>query len=278
MFDSRILEGQCGIITGGTSGIGLEVARYLIKHGAKLTITGRNEEKTQAAVAEFRDAALGVTGDVRKSDAIKANLEKHLERFGKVDFLINNAAGNFLCPLEMMSENAFRSVNDIVTMGTFLWSRAVQPLMKKQGHGRILNTGTTYAFGAGTLVGHSGAAKAAVLNLTKTMAVEWGPYGILCNMIAPGPVQGTEGVRRLMGSPQMEKVMKRIMPISRMAEGWEIGALATFLLSPLAAYINGAVIPVDGGLHLTNPSLLPAGIKPEELGLTPQHATAESKS
>ncbi len=269
MFEKETLKGQAGIITGGSSGIGLEIARYLVEHGAAVTITGRNEEKLQKAAETVGKNTIGVSGDVRKGDDIADNLEKHMQHHGRCDFLINNAAGNFLCPLEAMSENAFRSVNDIITLGTFLWSKAVFPLMKKEKQGRIINTGTTYAFGNGALVGHSGAAKAAVLNLTKTMAVEWGPSGVLCNMIAPGPVENTEGVRRLMGNPKMEKIMERIMPVARMAHGWEIGALVTFLLSPLAAYINGAVIPVDGGLHLTTPSLLPAGIPVEQLDVRP---------
>jgi NAD(P)-dependent dehydrogenase (short-subunit alcohol dehydrogenase family) len=260
MFEKNILKGQSGIITGGTSGIGLAIAEYLIEHGARVTITGRNEEKLKKAVAELGDSAIGACGDVRKSDEIAKSVDKHLGKYGKIDFLINNAAGNFLCPLEKMTENGFQSVNDIVCMGTFLWCRAVQPHMKKQNYGRIINTGTTYAFGHGAKVGHSGSAKAAVLNLTKTMAVEWGPQGILSNMIAPGPVEGTEGVKRLMGDPKAQKMMAPFLPVARMAKGWEIGAICTFLLSPLAAYINGTVIPVDGGQHLTNPGLIPPNI------------------
>ncbi len=265
MFRKDILEGKAGIITGGTSGIGFEIAKYLLNYGAKVTVIGRNEEKLKAAVATLGEKAFGTTGDVRDNKAVEECLGRHLEQYNKVDFLLNNAAGNFLCPLENMSENAFKSVNDIITLGTFLWSKAVFPHMKEQKSGRIINTGTTYAFGPGTLVGHSGAAKAAVLSLTKTMAVEWGPYGISCNMIAPGPVENTEGVRRLMGSPEIKKNMYKYIPLSRMAHGWEIGALATFLLSPMAEYINGAAIPIDGGLHLTTPGLLPAGIPMETL-------------
>lgn len=265
MFDKAILQNQFGIITGGSSGIGLAMAHYFIEHGAKVTITGRNKEKLQKASIELGHNANAVDGDVRKSEDISRNIEKHIEKYEKIDFLINNAAGNFLCPLENMSEHAFSSVNDIVTLGTFLWSKAVLPHMKSQKYGRIINIGTTYAFGQGALVGHSGAAKAAILNLTKTMAVEWGPYGILCNMLTPGPVENTEGVRRLMGdNPKVQKMIAPFMPLRRMAKDWEIAAIATFLLSPMAAYINGSVIPIDGGQHLYNPGLIPP-IFPEEM-------------
>lgn len=260
MFDSHHLKGSYGIITGGSSGIGLAIARYLTEHGAKITITGRDEDKLKEAAAGLGENAIYAVGDVRKKEQVIENFKTHLNTYGEVNFLINNAAGNFICPLEKMSENAFRAVNDIVCLGTFLWSQTVFPAMRAQGAGQIINIGTNYAFGQSALVGHSGAAKAAVLNLTKTMAVEWGPYGIRSNMIAPGPVEGTEGVRRLLGSPESQQTMKAFLPLKRMAQGWEIGALAAFLISPLASYITGAVIPVDGGMHLTIPGLFPVSM------------------
>lgn len=258
MFEKNTLNGLCGIVTGASSGIGYAIAEFLLAHGAKVTITGRNLDKLEAAAKSL--GCHFAAGDVRKAEDVKAGLASHLAKYGRCDFLVNNAAGNFLCPLEQMTENAFRSVNDIVCLGTFLWAKAVYPVMKAQGFGRIVNTGTNYAFGHGAYVGHSGAAKAAVLNLTKTMAVEWGPEGITSNMIAPGPVEGTEGVRRLMGDPTAQKMMLRMMPTPRMAKGSEIGAAACFLISPLGAYINGCVLPVDGGLHLVNPGLMPTEI------------------
>lgn len=257
LFDKKLLENKVGIITGSSSGIGLGIAQFLSRHGAKVTLCGRDEEKLAKAADTVEGEVLTTSGDVRDLESVKSGVASHMERFGRLDFLINNAAGNFLCPLEQLSDNGFRSVIDIVLTGSFHFSQAVLPQMKKQGGGCILNTGTTYAFSHGTLVGHSGAAKAGVLNLTKTMAVEWAPYGIRSNMICPGPVKGTEGVKRLMHNEAVMKYMMEIMPIPRMAEPWEIGAIAAFLLSPLASYINGAVIPVDGGLHLVNPGLLP---------------------
>lgn len=261
MFKEQLLKGKSGIITGGSSGIGLMVAELFSSLGAGLTLCGRNGEKLKEAKNRLSGEVLGVSADVRKGDEVDALVEKHVGHFGKVDFLINNAAGNFLCPLENMSENAFRSVNDIVTLGTFLTSKAVFPHMKIQGRGTIINTGTTYAYGHGALVGHSGAAKAAVMNLTKTMAVEWGPYGICCNMVAPGPVKDTEGVRRLMGAPELAGAMMQSAPIARMAEGVEVAELMVFLME--ARYINGAVIPIDGGIHLNCPGLLPSHIVEE---------------
>ena len=261
MFEKNTLEGKFGIITGGTSGIGFAIAQFLIGLGAKISVTGRNEEKLAEAVEKLGPNSFGLAGDVRKSSDVNRNLEEHMAQFGRVDFLCNNAAGNFLCPLSEMSENAFKAVNDIVAMGSFLWSKAVYPHMCEQKQGCIINTGTTYAQSQAAYVGHSGAAKAAVLNLSRTMAVEWGPQGIRTNVIAPGPIEGTEGVQRLMGGEKMREKMFAMMPTPRMGQGWEIGAMVAFLLSDLGSYINGAYIPVDGGLHLAVPGLIPAGIK-----------------
>jgi len=262
MFQKDMLKGQCGVITGGSSGIGLAMAHYLVEHGAALTIIGRDGEKLGEALETLQGKARGCAGDVREAGDVSRCFDEHMKNYQKVDFLINNAAGNFICPLEQMSENAFMSVVNIVTKGTFLWSKAVQPAMKKAGYGRIINIGTTYSWGASALVGHSGAAKAAVLNLTRTMAVEWGPQGINTNLIAPGPVKDTEGVRRLMGNPSAGKLIQRLIPVPRLAEGWEIGAMAAYLLSPLGGYINGAAIPIDGGFHLNVPGLYPPGFDP----------------
>lgn len=260
MFAENSLKGKAGIITGGTSGIGLEIAKVLKKLGADLMVTGRDIEKFEPVKKILGDDVLTTAGDVREEKDIEAQLKAHLDQFGKVDFLINNAAGNFLCPAEGMSKNAFSSVLTIVTLGTFLWSKAVFEKMKENKQGRIINTGTTYAYGHGAYVSHSGAAKAGVMNLTKSLAVEWGPYGITCNMIAPGPVEGTEGVKRLMGNPEMQKAMLGMLPIPRMAKGEEIGSTAAFLLSDMASFITGVVIPVDGGMSLTYPGLIPPNI------------------
>lgn len=260
MFQQDILKDHIGIITGGSSGIGMAIARYLVQHGAKITITGRDPEKLAVACAELGENVYTCAGDVRDGNAVERNMDDHMKHYGRVDFLINNAAGNFLCPLDQMSENAFMSVLNIVAKGTFLWSKAVQKHMKAQGSGSIVNIGTTYSWAHAAWVGHSGAAKAAVLNLTRTMAVEWGPYGIRTNFVAPGPVKSTEGFRRLMPTEAGMQSLHKLMPIARPAEPWEIAATVLFLLTPLAAYINGAAIPVDGGAHLTVPGLLPAGI------------------
>ncbi len=260
MFDKEILKGQAGVITGGSSGIGLAMAKYLTAHGAKTTLIGRDPDKLARATAELGEAAGFSAGDVREADDVKRNMEDHMKAHGKIDFLINNAAGNFLCPIEKMSENAFQSVLRIVTMGTFLWSKAAIPQMKAAKHGRIVNIGTTYSWGHAAYVAHSGAAKAAVLNLTRTMAVEWGRYGVTANLIAPGPVAETEGVRRLMPDERLKQKLLGMVPTPRMAEGWEIAAMALYLISPLGGFINGAAIPVDGGMSLTIPGLLPAGL------------------
>ncbi|MCB1042692.1 MAG: SDR family oxidoreductase [Acidobacteria bacterium] len=262
MFQENCLKGQKGLITGGSSGIGLEIARVLIAHGAELTITGRDTSKLAHAKSELGDV-LTVAGDVRQADDVAQTVDAHMARFGQVDFLINNAAGNFLCPIEAMSENAFRSVMEIVAHGTFLFSKAVFPHMKKRGYGRIINTGATYAWGQASYVAHSGAAKAAVLNLTRSMAVEWGHYGILVNMIAPGPIDQTEGMKRLMADPKKTDMLLNMMPVPRMGKGSEIGLAALFLIHPLSSYITGIALPVDGGMSLITPGLIPPGFGPK---------------
>lgn len=263
MFSTDLLKGKAGIVTGGGSGIGKAISQALVNHGAKVTITGRSEERLAAAADE-----MGVTttaGDVRKTEDVARNLQDHLDAHGRVDFLINNAAGNFLCPLERMSENAFMAVVNIVTKGTFLWSKAVLPHMKEAKSGRIVNIGTTYAWSQASWVAHSGAAKAAVLNLTRTMAVEWGPYGITSNFVAPGPIKDTGGFDRL-NPGDGGKASAGMVPVGRAGEPMEIAYMVLFLVSQLGDYVNGAAIPVDGGAHLNVPGLLPAGIEvPEEL-------------
>lgn len=263
MFKPNCLQGLKGIITGGSSGIGLAIAKSLLAHGAQLTITGRSEEKLELAKSELGRGVMTQTGDVREADAVKRCVDRHIHEYQQVDFLVNNAAGNFLCPLESMSENAFRSVMEIVAHGTFLFSKAVFPHMKAKGFGRIVNIGATYAWGQASYVAHSGAAKAAVLNLTKSMAVEWGPYGVLSNMIAPGPIRDTEGMRRLMADPSMAEKLKALLPVPRMGEGHEIGRAAAFLIHPDSSYINGVALPVDGGMCLITPGLIPAGFGPK---------------
>jgi len=259
VFQEGLLKGRAGIVTGGGSGIGLAMVKQLQRYGARITITGRKEETLAAAAESVGPGVTISSGDVRSSEDIARNLAEHLENHDSVDFLINNAAGNFLCPLEKMSENAFSAVLDIVTKGTFLWSKAVQPHMKEKGYGRILNIGTTYSWAHAAWVAHSGAAKAAVLNLTRSMAVEWGPQGIMTNLIAPGAVSGTEGFRRLNPSTG-GKLEMGCLPVARVADPSEIANMAVYLLSPMGDHINGAAIPIDAGAHLGVPGLLPVGI------------------
>lgn len=256
-FRSDLFTGQAGIVTGGSSGIGFGIAKTLLAHGAKVTITGRDQEKMEKAIFELGHDVNGVVGDVRERSDVDRCLEKHQEKFDRTDFLVNNAAGNFLCPLEKMSENAFRSVTEIIMLGTFNWSQAVLPAMKEARYGRIVNIGTTYSTNHAAMVAHSGAGKAAVLNLSRSIALEWAKYGIRCNVVAPGPVEGTEGVKRLMGQEKIPPQFLAMMPVPRFADPQEIAWPVAFLCSEAADYINGALIPVDGGLSFSIPGLIP---------------------
>lgn len=256
-FRSDLLKGKKAIVTGGSSGIGFGIAKALLSHSAEVTITGRNPEKLEKAVSALPGKVHGVVGDVRDQKQVKEGVESHLKKFGGLDLLINNAAGNFLCPLEAMSENAFCSVTEIVLQGTFHCCQAALKPMQNSCGGRIINIGTTYSESHGAYVAHSGAAKAAVLNLTRSIALEWAQYGIRCNVVAPGPVEGTEGVKRLMGAEEIPEQFKHMMPIPRFVQPEEVGFLVVYLCSDAADAINGAMVPIDGGLRYSIPGLLP---------------------
>jgi len=252
-FKSNILNDKVALISGGTSGINLGIAKAFAAQGARVVVFGRNLEKAQAAQAEIRAAgdatALGLSCDVRDYDGVQNIIETTAETFGTLDIVIAGAAGNFFSPLVGLSPNAFKTVIDIDLMGTFNLFRASFDHLTKPGASLIALT-AGQAERAVAYQAHAGAAKAGVNILTKTLAVEWGPAGIRANLIAPGGIAGTEGVKFMGSTPEKFDAAVRQVPGRRLGEVDEIADMAVFLSSDAAAYVNGQVIYVDGGLSV----------------------------
>ena len=251
MFEKDLLKNKTVIITGGGTGLGKSMAQRFGVLGAKLSICGRRKEVIDTAVQELKKSGAEVLGqqcDVRSGEDVQRMIDETVSKLGPVSVLLNNAAGNFISPTERLSENAFRTIVDIVLTGTFNCSMAAQKAMKKNGGGIILNIITTYAWTGSGYVVPSACAKAGVLAMTRSLAVEWAKYGIRTNAIAPGPFP-TKGAWARLVPPglKIEKRMKKRIPLQRFGEHEELANLASFLISDGASYINGEVVTIDGG-------------------------------
>ncbi|WP_077325881.1 2,4-dienoyl-CoA reductase [Virgibacillus siamensis] len=244
------------IVTGSTSGMGKYMAQKFAAEGANVVLTGRNSERLKETKDELESSSTGslftVSMDVRNPEDVERMVEETVQQYGRIDFLVNNAAGNFIAPAEKLSINGWNSVIDIVLNGTFYCSREVGNYwIEHEIEGSIINMVATYAWNAGAGVIHSSAAKAGVLNLTRTLAVEWGTkYGIRVNAIAPGPIERTGGADKLFESEQAAQRTIQSVPLKRLGTPEEIAGLAHFLFSDEAGYINGEVITMDGGQWL----------------------------
>jgi peroxisomal 2,4-dienoyl-CoA reductase len=253
IFHSDLFQDQVALITGGGTGIGRGITEALARHGARTVIVSRKAEHLEPAAAAITAATgrqcLAIPADVRKPDQVDAAVARALEVMGRLDILVNNAAGNFLCAAADLSPNGFGTVVDIDTKGTWNCCRAVYHAWMRQHGGRILNISATLHYGGTPRQVHVAAAKAGVDALTRTLAMEWGPEDIRVNALAPGPIADTEGVLRLLPGDLAEQTAQRI-PIRRLGRIEDMANLALFLLSEAASNITGAVVVSDGGRSL----------------------------
>ena len=269
VFRPGLFDGQVALITGGGSGIGRGIADLLAQLGAHVVLASRKLERVITAAAEIRAAggkASAVSVDVRNGDLVRTMISEVVTAHGRIDLLVNNAAGNFYAPSESLSENAWKSVIEIDLYGTFFCSQAVLPVMKAQGGGSIVNISMTLHYRGWPLMAHATAAKAGIDALTKTLSLEWAKYGVRMNAVAPGPIP-TEGVRKAFTPPPtaggvpdifaveqaMESYGKTMIPLQRWGSPADIANMVAFLASPGGAWITGAIMVVDGGEWLAKP-------------------------
>lgn len=267
IFRDGILQGRVAFVTGGGTGITGGVARALAEAGANVALVSRSIEHLEPAAKAINDARAGgssstvmdgstnsigeafaIAADVRSAEDVENAVAAAVQRFGKIDIVVNGAAGNFLVPAESLSPNGFGTVVDIDLKGTFNVCRAAFAQLKEH-QGQILNISATLHYGGTAMQLHVSAAKAGVDALTRNLAVEWGRYGIRVNSIAPGPIEDTEGMKRLVPEPVKEKLKKNI-PLGRFGRISDIEKAAVFLCSDAASFINGAILVVDGGQWL----------------------------
>jgi len=254
MLRDDALSGKVIVITGGGSGLGKAMTKYFMELGAKVAITSRDLEKLKTTSAELESetggTCLPVQCDVRHYEQVDAMLQEVLKVYGKVDVLLNNAAGNFISPTERLSSNAFDTVIDIVLKGSKNCTLAFGKhwIDNKQESSTVLNIVTTYAFTGSAYVVPSATAKAGVLAMTRSLAVEWAKYGIRTNAIAPGPFPTKGAWDRLLPGDLKEKFdLSKKVPLKRVGDHQELANLAAYLVSDFSAYINGEVIVIDGG-------------------------------
>ena len=254
-----LFSGKTVFVTGGGSGINLGVAKSFAALGAGVGICGRTESRLESARGELEALGAEVTtavADVRDYDALALAFERTREELGPIDVLVCGAAGNFLATAEELSPNGFKAVVDIDLLGSFNASRAAFEQLKET-RGSILFISAPQSTAPHVAQAHVGAAKAGVDNLMRNLAFEWGRYGIRSNAIVPGPIDGTEGMKRLGPSdPEGRAQVEAVIPLGRYGTVDDIGQAAVFLASPMASYVTGALLTVDGGAYLAGSGLL----------------------
>jgi len=256
IFAENILQGKVAFLTGGGTGITGGITRAFAAHGAQVAIVSRKEENLipmKQYVEENGGECLAVAADVRVYDSVKNAIDQTVDKFGKIDIVVNGAAGNFLCAADQLSANGFGTVVDIDTKGTFNVCRAAFEELKRS-EGQILNISATLHYLATPMQIHVSAAKAGVDAITRNLSAEWGRHGIRVNGIAPGPIEDTEGMKRLVPDAVKELIRKKV-PLGRFGKIEDIENAALFLCSDAASFINGVTLVVDGGNWLMGTSL-----------------------
>jgi NAD(P)-dependent dehydrogenase (short-subunit alcohol dehydrogenase family) len=248
MFQKDMLAGRTALVSGGTSGIGLGIAKAFAAHGARVAVVGRDLAKAQGAAAEIGSDAMAFSADVRDYVAIDGAITAAAEALGPLDIVVAAAAGNFLAPAAGMSANAFKAVVDIDLLGAFNVFRSSHARLQKPGASLIAIL-AGQATRAMPLQAHACAAKAGVAMLVKCLALEWGPEGVRVNGLTPGPVEGTEGMARLLPEQLKARFLKSL-PLGRLEHMDEIVAGALFLAGPASSYVTGTAIDCEGGTNL----------------------------
>ena len=256
IFREHVLKGKTALVTGGGSGIGQRMAERFAEHGARVMLVGRKQEKLDAAASLIRSnggTAATHAVDVRDYPGVEAAVKSTRDQFGEIDIVVCGAAGNFPAPVLGMSANGFKAVVDIDLLGTFNTCRAVYDHLRKPG-ASVIAISASFSFQPTAMQAHVGAAKAGIDVLIKTLAIEWGPSGVRCNCITPGPTDDTEGMRRLAPTEEARRRTASGVPLRRFGTKDELADLALFLCSDAAAYITGGVYLCDGGMSLARPS------------------------